>query len=333
MANFELGRLRQANLFAVGNARKRCLAVAFLGALTVPVLLGLLGESLSRAQSQAGVKPSFDVVSVKLNPSCNGDLAGLEIRPGRLNLPCNALRGLIRMAYRSGSIDSRPLEVIGGPAWINSDRYQISAKAENNASVELMTGLMMQTLLEERFQLKVHREFRNTPVYELSVAKSNPNLRPSKEGSCTPRDLTQIAPPNPGDLKAFAEAQKKNCGYETGSGTLVSNGLNMIRDWQGISMQEFAALNLTSYVDRPVIDKTGLAGRFDFHLEFFRERRSTGVININGVDVPEPPPSSPDGAFPSIFSALKDQLGLKLSPANAPLEVIVIDQLEKPSPN
>ena len=79
----------------------------------------------------------------------------VEDRPGRVNLPCVSLRGLIRMAYRSGKIDSRPIEVLGGPGWVKSDRYQISARAEDNASVELMTGPMFRTLLDQSITLRV----------------------------------------------------------------------------------------------------------------------------------------------------------------------------------
>jgi uncharacterized protein (TIGR03435 family) len=98
-------------------------------------------------------------------------------------------------------------------------------------------------------------------------------------------------------------------------------------------MDEYADRMISSLVDRTVIDRTGLLGRFDIHLEFVRENAMSRTTRLNGVDTPVSPVPSNDGAGPSIFSALEKQLGLRLSPARRPLEVIVVDHAEKPSDN
>ncbi len=111
-----------------------------------------------------------------------------------------------------------------------------------------------------------------------------------------------------------------------------TNGAIRITDWYGVTMEEFAYRMISRYVDRPVIDKTGLTGPFDLHLEFVPDRAlSAGPIRLNGVVSPDLSPA--DAAGPSIFTALQEQLGLRLSPDKSPLDVIVVDHAEKPSPN
>jgi uncharacterized protein (TIGR03435 family) len=152
------------------------------------------------------------------------------------------------------------MQVLNGPSWIDTDRYYISAKPEAKASPAEMMGPMLQTLLEDRFSLKVHKEPRDTPVYELTVAEQNPKLRPSKDGDCIPIDLTNLsgARPKPGD------PAPNYCG----GGRVRMSGDVMSADWDGVTMAELAGRMLPSYVDRPVVDRTGLTERFNVHLEF-----------------------------------------------------------------
>ena len=141
----------------------------------------------------------------------------------------------------------------GGPARIDSDRYQISAKAGDAVGKEMMNGPMLRALLEERFRLKFHRETREVPIYSLTVAKSGLKLQPSSGGSCTPRDLSQPSLP-PGE--------KPWCGQPRGSKTsrLIETGL------PGGTMAQFAqALGLSG---RMVIDQTGITEKFDFQVEY-----------------------------------------------------------------
>jgi uncharacterized protein (TIGR03435 family) len=209
--------------------------------------------------------------------------------------------------YASGKADPLnpriPRVPIEGPAWIDSDRYSIDAKAEGAPSLETMRGPMMQALLEERFQLEIRRKTREVPVYALVVSRGGPKLPPTKEGSCTPLDLARTAPRAPGD--------KPWCAVSS----TVRKGPNVVWDARGLTLAAFAeSLGL----DRPVIDKTGIAGVFDFHLEFAPDE-SAGSVD--------------PARAPSIFTALPEQLGLRLTPAKGPSEFLVVDRLEKPSEN
>jgi uncharacterized protein (TIGR03435 family) len=201
--------------------------------------------------------------------------------------------------------------------------YDVDAKAASAAPLSQTAGPMLQTLLEDRCKLKVHKEAREAPVYSLTVAKSGVKMQASKEGSCTPMDIDHLpARPAPGQPVP----------HYCGAGGTRTNGATSMADWYGLSMAEFAGRMLAGQVDRPVIDKTGLNGRFDIHLEFSRNAPS-GPVTLNGVVTPGEPTPTADGAGPSIFTAVQEQLGLKLSPDKAPVDVLVIDHIEKPSEN
>jgi uncharacterized protein (TIGR03435 family) len=164
-------------------------------------------------------------------------------------------------------------------------------------------------LLEDRFWLKVHRDTRDLAVYMMTVAKGGLKIRAAKEGSCIPLDLNHAD-----------QASPNFCGRMTGKG----NGVQMTDDAYGMSMAEIASWFLANRLDRPVIDKTGLAGLFDAHLEFARDSAPTTLDN---------PGASADTAAPSIFTAVQEQLGLKLTADRGPVEVLVIDHVEKLSEN
>lgn len=284
--------------------------------LFVPVVVGLVIAPDCQAQeAQVAATQAFDVASIKLNAKC--DRGGLnDISPGRLELPCMSLRALIQIAYGNiivgGTFNPRRLEVLGGPKWIDTDRYDISAKVEGRASLAQVLGPMLQTLLEERFKVKAHKESKDTDVYALTVTKANRNLKPSDEGSCTPLDLNNLPKAAPQGGPA-----RKVCGL--GGGRLGKGGL-MIEDWYGVTMAEFVGKALSNEVDRPVVDRTELAGRFDVHLEFVHAIAEAGSARVNEGEGP---------TGPSIFTALTEQLGLKLSRATSPVDVIVIDHAEK----
>jgi uncharacterized protein (TIGR03435 family) len=298
----------------------------------VRVLQVLVLFTLAAARIQAQSTPqraAFEVASIKLNKNCGAGAVRPRISPGGITLPCLSVRILIRLAYSAFSgadLNARLMQVLNGPSWIDTDRYDISAKPEAKATLAEMAP-MLQTLLEDRFNLKVHKEPRDTPVYELTVAEPNPKLRPSKDGDCIPIDLTNLsgARPKPGD------PAPNYCG----GGRVRMSGDVMSADWDGVTMAELAGRMLPSYVDRPVVDKTGLTGRFNVHLEFVPPR-PVGPIFLNGQEMPAPAPAAeapaePSG--PSIFTALQKQLGLRLSPGKSPLDVIVVDHVERPSEN
>jgi uncharacterized protein (TIGR03435 family) len=293
------------------------------------LFVALFFSAAQDGPQSTAARPAFEVASIKLDPSCEtGGMAGRAagITAGGLNIPCVSLRALIRVAYSgvitNGGIGSRFMEVLGGPGWLDTDRYDIAAKAEGRASQEQVAGPMLQALLEDRFHLKVHKEPRDTSVYLLTVAKNGAKLQPTKEGSCVPFDLTNlsVSPAGRGDAPRF-------CGSPGGR---MGNGGTMVSESYGITMAEFAGRALAGYAGRPVIDQTGLTGRYDIHLEFVRDNMGAGTTYLNDVPTSVAPADTPG---PSIFAALEGQLGLKLSPGKSPLDEIVVDHAEKPTAN
>jgi uncharacterized protein (TIGR03435 family) len=311
----------------LNRARKFLLAVAGVAALAGPVAVGIvigIGHApAARAQAAAAPTPKFEVASIKpckeYNAPGEGRVVGNErMSPGRLSVNCLSLGVLIQNAYLTfadghyNPFASREIEK--APGWVgttgnrpDSDRYYIEAKAEGTPTREMMSGPMMQALLEDRFKLKVHREIREIPVYDLIVAKGGPKLQPF-DASCTnPRDFTKMAQvPMPA----------------IGPGDCVNNAQSFRHDdkryWRGVSIDSLIRAILSEEtVGRRVVNKTGLSGLFDIHLEFSHQGYS----------------DRPDSA-PSIFDALQEQLGLKLVAATGLGEVLVIDHIERqPSDN
>jgi uncharacterized protein (TIGR03435 family) len=253
-------------------------------------------------------RQGFDVASVRPAASADGR-ALLQATPGRLAMTNLAPRRLILNAY-----DIQDYQLVGGPGWIDSDRYDIQAKAEGNPTVRQMEGPMLQVLLEERFKLLSHRETRQLAVYKLSVGKSGAKLRASQEGSCTPY-FADAPPPTtkPGEPRPIF------CGFQF----TARQGLH----GKGVTMAELAKTLSRTYVSmlgRNVIDGTGLTGAFDIDLTWATDSAGAPAGAID---------NAPDLAGPSIFTALQEQLGLKLESTKGPVEVLVIDHIEKPSEN
>lgn len=254
----------------------------------------------------------FDVSSVKPTARTDGR-ALLQATPGRLAMANLTPRRLILIAY-----DIRDYQLVGGPRWIDSENYDIQAKADGNPSVQQMEGPMLQVLLEDRFRLSIHRETRQLDVYRLAVGKRGAKLQASQQGGCTPY-ATDAPPPTskPGEPRPIF------CGIRT-----TMEGLNRSLDGKSVTMAELAktlSRTYTAMLGRNVIDWTGLTGPFDVHLTWAMD--SDGA-RTGGID--NPPPES---AGPSIFTALQEQLGLKLEATKGPVEVLVVDHIEKPSGN
>jgi uncharacterized protein (TIGR03435 family) len=295
-------------------------------AVAILIVTGTAGLAV-RAQSPAAITPNFEVASVKpcKDGGSGGRNGGGDRPPGRLHVNCETVTDLIRDAYDllangrmpHGTIsrNSRTVPIEGGPGWINSERYYIDAKAEGPQTQEMMRGPMMRTVLEDRFKLKIRRETRQGPVYELKVAQGGPKLEPVENGSCTPVEDF--------DFRKLAPGQKPSliC-----NGAMVQNGKLA---FLAMSIADFCQ-NLTwNALDRPAIDKTGIAGKFNFHLEFAPDEAAPNLHSA-GVD----PAAAPlDTAGPSVFTALQQQLGLKLERATGPIEFLIIDHVEKPSEN
>jgi uncharacterized protein (TIGR03435 family) len=206
-----------------------------------------------------------------------------------------------------------PIKISGGPGWIDSDRYDIEAKADGNPPGEIMAGPMTQALLEDRFKLKVHREAREQPVYSLTVAKGGLKIQPLTE-PCVTRDLLAM-------MAARGAPPSNICGSVRRP---TVKGQNMTVDLRSMTMANLAAY-LSGTMDRTVLDKTSTPGIFDMKLEFVIDDTTRNFPGARAAT-----PSADPG--PSIFTAIQ-QLGLKLESDKGPVEFLVIDHVEKPSEN
>jgi uncharacterized protein (TIGR03435 family) len=281
---------------------------------TWTVQIGRIVAMLSVPAAIWGQSPTFEAASIKLNTGC--PVPGKAVpTPGRVSLKCATLESLVQAAYGmfADGVGRKPqvLEVVGGPNWMKSDFYDVNAKADGNPRIEQMVGPMMQALLEERFKLKVHRAAKEVPVYELVLAKGGPKFQRTKEGSCVTVDLNHMPQPTPG------EPFPTYCGSQT----MQRKGPAMVMFAHGMTMEGLAGERLPRMAGRPVIDKSGLTGMFDFQLEFALETREFQTREGD-------PPSAPD-----IFAALQQQLGLKLEPAKGSVDLLVIDHAERPMEN
>ena len=299
---------------------RNCARLLTIGAL-------LPAAAWSQAQPQAASRPQFEVASLKPASGCeNIPRAGnLSPSPGRLEMPCVNLLNLLQAAYGTfgdgKTVNAQPLPIEGGPPWMYSERYSLSAKGDGGVRTEMLAGPMLQALLEERFQLKAHRETRELPVYVMTVNKGGLKVKPLAEGACTPIDLTH--PPHP---PAPGEPPPNLCG-------LMMMGPNpngtMSIEVRGATMTQLAQ-RLSGRLDHTVVDKTGIAGMYNFRLEFAPDPAMRGQSIPNGPTNPAP---SPADVAPGLFVALQEQIGLKLSADKAPGSVLIIDHVEKPSAN
>jgi uncharacterized protein (TIGR03435 family) len=274
-------------------ARKVLLAAFGMAAIAGPIVIGLINAPPSRAQEQAATAApkEFEVASIKPSNASGPMSRGVRVQMapgGRLNESNITVKFLIQQAY-----NVKDFQISGGPAWINSERYDLVAKADGDVGRMDQIRPLIQKLLADRFQLTIHRDTKELPIYALVVGKNGPKLKES-------------AANNPGPQ------------------IRVNRGLI---DGQGMGM-DMLANQLSVPLGRTVLDKTGLKGQYDIKLEFTPE---DGPGHGPG-DGPEAAPP-PDTAGPSIFTALQEQLGLKLETSKGPVQIIIIDRVEKPTEN
>jgi uncharacterized protein (TIGR03435 family) len=275
--------------------RGTVLAVVLLAAATYGVF------------AQDTPRPSFQVASIKRNTAVNLRRKGVFPRPGGQMAAENApLLLLIQNAY-----GVQAYQVVGGPAWMNTDGYDIEAKPEKETSIKEM-WLMAQSLLAERFKLALHRETRQLPVYDMIAAKGDfTPPRPNDSGCLGEGDSV---PPSPGSTP---------CGKVRI--TISPTGLQM--DGGKAPLSELVRV-LAVVLNRPVIDQSGFSGLLDVHLAF------TPDENTQGLPPPMPDETrATDPSKPNIFAALQEQMGLKLTSSKGPVEVLVIDHVERPTAN
>jgi uncharacterized protein (TIGR03435 family) len=275
--------------------KKMLLVVLGCAAMAIP----LLCQTLAR-------KPSFEVASIKpSDPGQRGSRA--QVQPGgRVVISGIPVRDMMTLAYRV-----RDFQITGGPGWLETDRWDIEARAEEGSfspptsppdpNTPDPMSIRLQSLLEDRFRLKIHHETKELPIYELTISKGGSKIKLSEDQTFPGQPLP---PPQPGSVPRG--------GLRRSPGSMMGAAIPI----------SVIAMSLSQQLGRPVVDKTGLQGLYDFKLQWS----------------PDPSPAAGRDAAvdqdgPSIFTALQEQLGLKLDPAKGPVDIIVVDSAQKPTEN
>ena len=278
--------------------------------VTAAVATAIGAESL--AQSPAGSSVTFEVASVKPNVSRSGASNSNEPRGGYVATNMS-LRRLIAIAYRMRLPTDR--ERIVGPSWIDEARFDVNARTPAGARTEQVPD-MLRALLADRFQLAAHTETRETPVYALVRARTDGQFGPQLTRSSLDCSKPGAFRSGAGGPDAAAVIETPQCGIISnvdGNGAVMRGG--------GRSMADLAG-NLTGRVNRDVIDRTGLSGTYDFVLRWTPENFQNTAGNAG---------PSQDGTL--IFTALQEQLGLKLETQRGPVDFLIIDKIERPTPD
>jgi len=279
--------------------------------VTMPVVFALVLATQVHAQTEAAISAAnlteFDVATIKpSDPNLVAEKVGLD--RDEFIVTGQTAKWLIKFAYnRSFGSDQ---QIAGGPSWIASAKFDIVAK-ESEEAIAKLRGLtveqkmavirpMVQALLADRFKLKVHHEMKELPVYALVVAKGGIKMKPEDAA---------VFSPNPEEARGHSFAMR-------GRGQLQGGGATAEELSSMLAIQP-------EVTGRMVVNKTGLTGKYDFMLKWTPD---TGSSMANGS-------TSPDSSEPSLFTAIQEQLGLKLEAQKSPVDVIVIDSIETPSPN
>ena len=285
------------------------------------LVLGAALASVTLAAQSAA--PAFEVASIKRNKSGDGFM-GMGMQPGgRLTMTNMPVRQLIVRAY-----GVQPYQVLGGPSWITSDRFDITAKAPGDASPQEMNA-MLETLLADRFKLKVRKETRQSDVYRLVKARADGKLgealKPAAVNCDMARGRAGGPPPGPGAGPAAARGPATGGPMMGPCQFLIAPGRFQVA---GQSMAAFAN-SLGMQVGRPVLDETGLQGAYDFTLTFMPDAGRGMPAGPPPPGAPELPPIDPNA--PALPTALQEQLGLRLESGKGPVEMIVIDSIDQPT--
>jgi uncharacterized protein (TIGR03435 family) len=284
-----------------------------LGAVGIVAVVG--GIAGVRAVQQALGSPVFTVASIRANPSGGPTMS--RIQPGGRYTATNTdLSALIRNAYRL-----QRFQLVGGPSWLGTEHFDIVAKADGDlfssdmvSSAPRPLELALRALLADRFQLVAHQETRPLPIYALVLSRADGRLGPKLTRS-TSDCAAQVAatragaPPPPPP----ARGQAPPCGAAMGRGRLLGDSLPL----------SILGSLLSPSLDRMIVDWTGLTGTFNLDLTWQSDQPLPGSPGADAVA------ADPDA--PSIFTAVQEQLGLKLEATTGPVDVLVIDHVEHPS--
>jgi uncharacterized protein (TIGR03435 family) len=297
---------------ALDAGRWLLLGAAAFTAIALPVSVGVLQAPLLRAQAPPQAQlPSFEVASIKVNKSGEPG-GGFRPRGSQLAVVNYTLFDIIRNAY-----GLQGNQILGGPAWIRAERerFDITAKAAEGTKPDQML-LMVQQLLADRFKLGVHRETRQLPIFALVMARTDRKLGPQMMPAAFDCTALRAALARGERPTPPPQTDKPACGAQTRPGHFLVGGYPL----------SDIARNLSAFVGgRPVVDRTGLTGIYDLELTWTPEQLP---VAPGGRELP---PIDPNG--PSLFTAVEEQLGLKLQATTGPVEVLVIDSAERPTPD
>jgi uncharacterized protein (TIGR03435 family) len=302
-------------VIAIGNRGKHMLSLRRFAAMTNVIALVLVvtpttGTVHSRTQSTKTPSPAmeYEVATIKTyrpgGPESEGMArVGISNTDDGFSAAGFTVKMLVQFAYGV----PQDYQISGGPDWVKSDKFEIDAKMDTSVAEELkklspdernsMRQKMLQALLADRFKLAIHRETKELPVYTLIIAKNGPKFQETH-----PDDAVPNAPGGRGEPK---KKDGMMVGFDAGMLTMNAKGIRiseLIRNWS-ISLR------------RPILDKTGLTGKYDCTLRW----------------APDTGPS--DSNDPSLITAIQDQLGLRLESGKAPVEIFMIDHIERPSGN
>jgi uncharacterized protein (TIGR03435 family) len=326
--------------------------------VALSVVFGIVGVHAIQAQSPAPAGTNaaqFDEVTIK--PCIPGDEAsprkgrvGETISANSLRLECRTVKSLIQEAFINGgkaSAEFGPRTVIqwqagghasfttqtamtaepnlrlirepleGGPDWLDTDLYSIEAKSEKSQDVSMITGPMLQAILEDRFKVRVHPGKKEVPVYVLELAQEGSRLRTAAEGSCA--SLLWDHPQSPG-----ARSAQPSCGVFRSTGSHAIEAL--------ASMANLCA-QFSVWLDRDVADKTGLSGMFQVHLPFPAEDLKPGPLTRELSGSSGTASAMHGSSHFQLLSNAAQGLGLKLEAGTDSSDVLIVDQVERPSGN
>ena len=296
--------------------KKSLLAVAGCAAFAVPFLVGVMTVTPLLAQ-QPSTNAAFDVTSVKPNNSGSGRVLMLPAANGGWQAENMSLGMLVRLAFQL-----QDNQLVGGPKWLFDDRFDVMGSGTSPGREGPLFD-KLKAMLADRFKLVTHVETRELSIYQLVLARRDGKLGDKLTHSTT--DCTPTAPNGRGRGQTAlpAPGERPKCGFMIGPGRLMVGGQTMAA----------FATNLSRFVGGIVVDKTGLTGTYDIELTYAPDPG----ISLTGRDLPPqpgaPPPPATVGDAPSIFSAVQEQLGLKLDSTKGPVDVLVIDSAEKPRPD
>jgi uncharacterized protein (TIGR03435 family) len=238
----------------------------------------------------ADADPAFEVATIKpRSPDAVG--RGVRVENASVSLLNMTLMDVVTLAY-----DVHAQQIIGAPAWSTADRYDISGKAEPEGQPNTeQVKVMLRKLLADRFHLAFHREQRELPVYSVSVAKGGPKI-------------------------------SKNDGKNQTTGVIFRGPGSVLLN--NVTMDDFCKMLQNAALDRPVVNQTGLSGKYDFSLVWTPDQLQTAAPNPNALA-----PGERADVPPGVYEAAQQQLGLRIDAARLRTEVLVLDKVEKPSQN